>query len=373
MGILAAGGVLAALATAWMGTRPTAGIVLAVLAFCLIGTGVGASGTSLLALLAKQVAPERRAAAGSIVWVMMILGFILTAGIAGHYLDPFSPERLVLVTATVAAIAFVLTLCAVAGVERSHAPKFAPELPVGSPPPAPNLGFRAALAEVWAEPRARHFTLFVFVAMLAYSTQDLILEPFAGTVFGMTPGESTQLSGVQNTGVLLGMLLVAVGGSALRRRRVGSLRLWTAGGCIASAAALAGLAAGGLSGPGWPLPLSVFLLGLANGTFAVAAIGSMMALAGAGIANREGVRMGLWGAAQAIAFALGGFLGTAAIDVMRAVLGDPALAYCTVFVIEAVVFLAAGRMALGIEQPEEASTSAAASPPSGEAQWRATS
>jgi MFS transporter, BCD family, chlorophyll transporter len=35
--------------------------------------------------------------------------------------------------------------------------------------------------------------------------------------------------------------------------------------------------------------------------FAVAAIGSMMALAGEGRGRREGTRMGLWGAAQAIA------------------------------------------------------------------------
>ena len=41
--------------------------------------------------------------------------------------------------------------------------------------------FLAALAQVWAEPQARRFTIFVFVSMLAYSAQDLILEPFAGS------------------------------------------------------------------------------------------------------------------------------------------------------------------------------------------------
>ena len=64
-------------------------------AFVLIGIGVGAAGTSLLVLLAKRVAPERRAAAATIVWVMMIVGFTVTAGIAGHFLDPFSLQRLV--------------------------------------------------------------------------------------------------------------------------------------------------------------------------------------------------------------------------------------------------------------------------------------
>ena len=41
---------------------------------------------------------------------------------------------------------------------------------------------------MWGEPAARQFTIFVFVSMLAYSAQELILEPFAGTVFGLTPG-----------------------------------------------------------------------------------------------------------------------------------------------------------------------------------------
>ena len=62
------------------------------LAFVLIGVGVGAAGTSLLVLLAKRVDRRRRAAAATIVWVMMIAGFVVTAGIAGHFLDPFSPS-----------------------------------------------------------------------------------------------------------------------------------------------------------------------------------------------------------------------------------------------------------------------------------------
>jgi len=76
-----------------MTTQPPFGIVLAVLAFCLIGAGVGAAGTSLLVLLAKRTDDNRRAAAATIVWVMMIAGFIVTTGVAGQMLDPFSPPR----------------------------------------------------------------------------------------------------------------------------------------------------------------------------------------------------------------------------------------------------------------------------------------
>jgi len=65
MAVLAAGGMLAAVATALMETQLFAGIVLAIVAFILIGIGVGAAGTSLLVLLAKRTHPSRRSAAAS--------------------------------------------------------------------------------------------------------------------------------------------------------------------------------------------------------------------------------------------------------------------------------------------------------------------
>jgi len=369
MGVLAAGALLAAVATALMALRPAAGIALAVVAFALIGIGVGAGGTSLLALLAKRVAPERRPAAGSIVWMMMIAGFIVTAVVAGHFLDPFTPLRLVQVTGCVAAVAFLVSVASVWGVE----PRFPdePSTPVLDSG-ADTVSFRIALSEVWADASARQFTVFVFVSMLAYSAQDLILEPFAGMVFGMTPGESTQLSGVQNAGVLAGMLIIAVFGTLFPGRTAGSLRFWILTGCTGSALALGALGAAGLVGPTWPLSQSVFLLGLANGAFAVAAIGAMMALAGRGPRNREGVRMGLWGAAQAMAFALGGFAGTLMLDVLRWVLDGSTAAYSFVFAAEALLFLAAARMAADIDLPSRREAAATPSP-AGDIDWRYTS
>jgi len=339
MGVLAVGGTLAAVATAWMASQLWGGIALAVLAFLMIGVGVGASGTALLTLLAREVAPQRRGAAATIVWMMMIVGFIITAATAGHFLDPFSPARLVAVAATVAAIAFTVTLLAVWRVE--------PSTRLGQADPARStVPFRQALAQVWADDRARRFTIFVFMSMLAFSAQDLILEPFAGTVFGYTPGQSTQLAGMQNAGVLCGMVLVALlAGRGVRGRRLGTLAGWTVGGCIASALALTGLAIGGHAGAHWPLVLNVFLLGAGNGAFAVAAIGSMMALAGEGVRNREGTRMGLWGAAQAIAFGAGGFVGAALSDLFRQASGSAATGYTTVFALEAALFVVSAILA----------------------------
>ncbi len=341
MAVLALGGIGAALATAWMATNPWAGFALAVVSFLLIGLGVGSAGTTLLVLLAKRVEERRRAAAATIVWVMMIVGFIVTTAIAGHFLDPFSQTRLVTVATVVSALAMIVTLLAVRGVEGPAEPARKPATL------AAQASFRDALSEVWADRKARRFAIFVFVSMLAYSAQDLILEPFAGTVFGLTPGASTKLSSIQHGGVLIGMVLVALAGP-IGGARFGSLPAWTIGGCIASAAALASLASAGLVGPTFPLRSTVFVLGVANGAYAVAAIGSMMALAGAGQKTREGIRMGLWGAAQAIAFGLGGFAGTLASDLARYMIGSPASAYALVFGGEAVLFLIAAALAIRV-------------------------
>jgi MFS transporter, BCD family, chlorophyll transporter len=343
MAVLASGGFLAALATVWMAASLAAGIMLATFAFVLIGLGVGAAGTSLLVLLAKRVEPKRRPAAATIVWIMMLAGFIVTAATAGHFLDPFSPERLLAVAGAVSAIAFAVAMLAVWNVEGGPE---APALFSRAAETVPKPAFRKAMAEVWAEPDARNFTVFIFVSMLAYSAQDLILEPFAGAIFGFTPGQSTQLAGVQHGGVLAGMVLVGFVATAIGGRRLGSLRGWTILGCLASAMALGSLALAGHTAPDWPLRASVLLLGFANGTFAVAAIGSMMALAGKGRERREGARMGLWGAAQAIGFGLGGFLGAASVDLVRALTGDALTAYSTVFAAEACLFVAAALVAM---------------------------
>ena len=350
MAVLAAGGAGAALATSSMGTYPMAGMALAAFCFFLVGLGVSACGTSLLVLLATQVQEDRRAAAATAVWVMMIVGFAVTAGLAGHFLDPYTPRRLVMVSAIVSSLAFVLAMGALVGLEQPGERAAPAE---GRP------AFRKALAQVWEEPDARRFTIFVFVSMLAYSAQDLILEPFAGIRFGFTPGESTQLSGVQHAGTLAGMLLASLAGRRVMGVSLGSLRAWITWGCLASALAISGLVLGAATAGHWPLRANVFLLGVANGAFSIAAIGSMMALANQGRSAREGTRMGLWGAAQAIGFAVGGVLGTAASDVARALLGSQVAAYGTVFAGEAVLFVVSAVLAARMAVPALMQTAAA--------------
>ena len=342
MAVLSIGSIMAAAATAAMRTLPVVGVASALVGFVLIGIGVGAAGTSLLVLLAKQVAPARRPAAATIVWMMMIGGFIISAAVAGHLLNPFSVDRVLTTSAVIGGVGFVVACLAVRGVEWQQDRR---PVAAAAGNRADQPSFRDALREVWHEPEARRFTLFVFLSMLAYSAQELIIEPFAGLVFGLPPAETAKLAGLQHTGLLGGMILVAVLGSAIGGPRLGSMRLWTTGGCLVSALAILSVAASG--GVGSPLLLHACVIGLgvANGAFSIAAIGAMMQLAGTGRPGREGVRMGLWGAAQALAFALGGIVGTSTSDVARHLFGSPTMAYAATFVGEAVLFVCAAGLA----------------------------
>ena len=346
MGVLVLGAILATDAATMMAGSHLAGILLALLAYTMIGAGVGAAGTSLLALLASRVEPTRRPAAASITWIMMIVGIVVSAGVTGALLQPFSAQRLAMIASGVAAVAFLLTLLAVWGMEGEAAPASVDASPAAA---APKASFKEVIAEIWSDPLARRFTIFVFVSMLAYSAQELILEPFAGLVFRMTPGQSTQLSSLMHGGVLLGMIVVGVLGARFGDKKSLWMRRWTIGGCVGSALALCGMAAASVMGGAWPLGATVFVLGFANGVFAVSAIGSMMGLAGAGKASREGSRMGVWGAAQAGAFAIGGFLGASGVDVMRGLLHQSSTAFLAVFIGEAAVFLISAVLAARLD------------------------
>ncbi len=334
MAVLALCGILAAYAVTLFTTSYALAIGLSIIAYAGIGMGVGASGTSLLALLATTTTPHRRAAAATITWLMMILGIALTAGIAGSFLDPYSPARMMTVVTVVVSLAMLLTIVATGRIERG--------LIVAEP--EPQTPFMEGLREIWAEPRARNFTIFVFLSMNAYFMQELILEPYAGLVFNFTPGQSTQLSGAQNGGVFLGMLTVGLMATGLK---TGSMRAWITAGCLGSAAILGLIALNGTGASFAPLTPLVTALGFFNGMFAVAAIGCMMTLASDGRARREGTRMGLWGAAQAIAAGFGGLTGAAAVDILRTTLPDGA-AFGAVFTFEACLFVAAAIMALRI-------------------------
>ena len=119
MFILATGSLTAAFGATLIPSLGWLGAIVAALGYFLIGIGSAAAGTSLLILLSKLVSDQRKPAAASLVWFMMIMGFALTGGITGQLLDPFSEGRLLTVVAGVAVIALLVSCTAIIGIERS--------------------------------------------------------------------------------------------------------------------------------------------------------------------------------------------------------------------------------------------------------------
>lgn len=303
-------------------------LALWAVAYIAIGLGIGAAGTSFLAMLATAAHDQRKGGAATLAWLMLIAGAIVSSVGAGLALDPYSHERLIVVVAVVAAAGLVIATLATWGAEARLIGHRAPE--------AASPTLRAALADVWQDSTARAFTGFVFLSILAFYLSELIFEPFAGHVHGLSPDESTTLSGGKDGAALMGMIAAGV----LSSLRIGSLRIWAVTGCVVSAAGLLAL------GAGFALLPSTVMLGLGNGLFVVGAVGSMMRLAAAR-QGATGTAMGVFGAAQAVAAGLAGLIATGTLDIARLVLPDAA-AYATVFTLEAILFLAAALVALRI-------------------------
>ena len=332
--ILAVGANLAALCIPLYSFNATAATILSFFAYTLIGIGVGASGTSLLALLATHTIQHRRAAAATITWLMMIFGIAVTATVVGKLLDPYSIERLIKIVFGLTVITVAITFISTLNIERG--------LSTVNKNINKSQSFLTGLKVIWANSQTKRFSVFVFLSMTAYFMQELILEPYAGIVFSFTPGQSTSLSGMQNGGVFLGMLAVGI---ACTGFKFGALKNWVWAGCMGSCISLVLIALAGQSPEIVPLAPLVFGLGIFNGMFAVAAIGSMMSLASQNNDRREGTRMGLWGAAQAIAAGFGGLLGTILVDLLQLANFSHADAYGTVFIFEAALFALAASIA----------------------------
>lgn len=324
---------LALVATAWgVGVAETnlaAALVIWIAAFIVIGLAIGAAGTSFLALLAAAAPEGRHGAAATIAWLMLILGAIVASVGVGIALEPYGPARLLVVIAAAAGIAWIVAALAVHGLERRL-----PARPAQTDEP-----LIPALRAAWAEPSVRRFTMFVFLSIFAFFLSELVFEPFAGHVHGLTPDQSTQLSGGKDGAALMGMLAAGM----LSTLGFGALRVWAVAGCLLSALGLAVLAAG------MPLLPGTVVLGFGNGLFVVGAIGSMMRLA-VQRAEAAGIRMGVFGAAQAISAGLAGLIATGTLDLLRLGQGDAA-AYGALFYLQAAIFVLAGAVAMRVLRP----------------------
>ena len=348
--ILGIGGVLASASIPLIESNFAYGIMLALFSYTLIGFGVGAAGTPLLALLASYSSKSQKGFAASITFLMMILGLAITGITAGIILDPYSHQKLIKITASLAIITNILSFLSLKNLEKSLRNNADARTPNAINYDVP---FLEGIKKVWMEREARLFTIFIFISMGAFSMQDPILEPFAGEVFGFAVGESTKLDGFHKIGTLIGIILIILCLSKFRigfgslsfvkNERLGSEKFWLITGCLFSALSLIIISVLGLTyrDPGI-LNSVVFLFGISNGVFTAGILGTMLHLASRGSGdNNTGTRMGIWGAAQAYATMIAVFVSTVLVDILGLMMNSLPSVYGIVFLTAASFFIAA--------------------------------
>ena len=58
---------------------------------------------------------------------------------------------------------------------------------------------------MWADPQIRRFFIFVMLTVVGMLGQDVLLEPYAALVLGMSVGATTRLTAIWGAGTLLSM------------------------------------------------------------------------------------------------------------------------------------------------------------------------
>jgi BCD family chlorophyll transporter-like MFS transporter len=309
-----------------------AGRIGAGVAFLLVGAGMHTTQTAGLAL-ATDLAPEAaRPRVVALLYVMLLLGMMVSALVIGRLLADFTPTKLVQIVQGAALLTMVLNIVALWKQEARDRTPMAERVA------------KPAFADAWAAFVARPRTVRLLVAVglgsAAFSMQDVLLEPYGGQILGLTVGATTSLTALWAFGMLAGFALAA------RRLSDGGEphRLAGYGGVAGIGAFLFIIFAGPLQATVL-LVVGAVLIGFGGGLFSVGTLTAAMAISDE---HRTGLALGAWGAVQAtcagLAIAAGAGLrdlvSAAAVDrALGETLAGPSTGYAAVYLVEIVLLL----------------------------------
>ena len=321
--LVLSGGGAASNYPSWMG-HAAAG-----LAFLLVGAGIHTTQTVGLALATDLSTDERRPQVVGLMYVMLLLGSIASALVFGYLLEEFSPGRLVQVIQGSAVVTIALNGIALwkqESLKRMTAADLA----------APQPTFTDSWATYMQADRALRRLVVIGLGTMAFSMQDVLLEPYGGEILGLSVADTTKLTAALAAGGLLGFTAashyLSRGGDAYRMAGLGALAGLVAF-CLVLVAAPAAstffLAAG------------VILIGIGGGLFGHGTLTATMNFAPQG---QVGLALGAWGAIQATAAGLGVAAGGLIRDLIAGVapigLFGAARGYSSVYVLELLLLVA---------------------------------
>ena len=312
---------------AWLGPAGAA------IAFLMVGAGMHTVQTAGLALATDLAPVEAQPRVVGLMYVMLLLGTIVSALVFGAFLQDFSPGRLVQVIQAAAVATLVLNVVALWQQETRRPPRGQ------APPPAPPT-FADAWRSYIAAAGARHRLLAIGLGTAAFGMQDVLLEPYGGQILGMSVGDTTWLTATLAGGGLLGFSVA----SAILSRGADPARMARAGAWVGIPAFMAVLLSAGLQSTAL-FSLGALLIGFGGGVFGHGTLTLTM-----NRAPREqiGLALGAWGAVQATCAGAGMALGGVLRDLIGAwatagglgpALAMPVTGYAGVYLLEIVLLV----------------------------------
>ncbi|MEO0402270.1 MAG: PucC family protein [Pseudomonadota bacterium] len=301
----------------------------AALSFLLVGAGVHMVQTVGLALATDLVAEEDQPKVVGLMYVMLLLGMVISALVFGTLLENYTPGRLIQVIQGAAVVTVSLNMCAMWKQEARSRVRAA-EMKAATP-----VQFSEAWASLMQARGMARLLVVIALGTFGFGMADVLLEPYGGQALGLSVANTTKLTALLATGTLIGFVIASrglgQGGSPDRFAMLGA-GIGVPGFIAIIASSLSGGIAMFLAG--------TLATGLGAGLFGHA---TLTATLRAAPKNRIGLALGAWGAVQATAAGLGVALAGIVRDL---IVGAQApggtsvqMPYNTVFMIEA-VFLA---------------------------------
>ena len=288
-------------APAWIG------YIGAGLAFLLVGAGLHTIQTVGLALATDLAPTESQPKVVGLMYVMLLFGMIASALGFGALLADFSPGRLIQVIQGAAVATIVLNAVALWKQETRNS---APRLLAHQRPPS----FRQSWESFTHGGQVIRRLVAVGLGTMAFSMEDVLLEPYGGQILHLSVGDTTKLTATLALGGLVGFGLA----SRVLSRGADPFRMASFGALIGIPAFLAVILAAPLSANpmAGQMPAGALLFGTGTAFIGFGAglfgHGTLTATMNLAPPSQTGLALGAWGAVQAsaagLAIALGGII-----------------------------------------------------------------
>lgn len=297
-------------------------MLICTLIFLAYGIGVNIVETIYLATVSDITPARERGQVLGVLWIMLVLGTIVSSIVMGQLLVNYSHLLLIQVMQGSAVLFIALAFIAMFGQERLKANG---ELEDVAEPIRVRETLGQSLRLLAAQAPLRNLFIVLFIATLGFATHDVLLEPYGAQVLGMSVTATTRLTALWGGGMLGGIL-----GAALLLWRRRSPVLLISAGCLLG---VAGFLAVTLASESLRVGLfhsGVALIGAGRGAFIVGALALVMGLVDR---NHAGLFIGLWGITQALAQGISTIGGGLGRDVVQHLTGNVALGYTAVYAV----------------------------------------